>query len=333
MSHSTTSLIVLAIVFGGAVVGVFLRSVLPQPHLDDASKDTVKIGIGLVLTITAVVLSLLIASAKSYFDAQSNELTETFSRVVVLDRVLAHCGPETRKARVMLHAVTVRMLDRAWSRNRSSEEPSSASGESLYDLIQEFSPGNGAQRSMQAQALGIALSCRVEEARGALDFLGCLRRFQLRARLGPSWRFGDSSLTDPTVPISRSGFVKRTPSRRPRDPFRVRGADSRSSCGDLAVRVRSLDEVASDRYIRSGNPFPPGGPVAAPCGSPAVPHLLRYYEFLRRLEIPPCPSGRPLESRTSPAEEEMGSPLRFRDNPWGSMPRARDTADPRTTSR
>src|SRR5215831_10430125 len=67
------------------------------------------------------------------------------------------------------------------------------------------------------------------------------------------------------------------------------GADSRVELCVHSNRVLSLDYVSFVRYIRSGNPFPPVGPVAAPCGSPAVPHLRRYYGFLRLLPIHPPP--------------------------------------------
>jgi hypothetical protein len=53
-------------------------------------------------------------------------------------------------------------------------------------------------------------------------------------RLGPSWRIGDSPLTDPTVQISRSGFFKRI---HPLSSgiFSWFEADSRSSFGDIAT--------------------------------------------------------------------------------------------------
>jgi hypothetical protein len=68
-------LVVFACVFGGALFGMFLRGVLPEHHLSADSKDTVRIGMGLIGTLTALVLGLLIASAKNYFANQSNELT------------------------------------------------------------------------------------------------------------------------------------------------------------------------------------------------------------------------------------------------------------------
>jgi len=122
MSTTTTSLVVLAFVFGGALVGIFLRRVLPQQHLSDASKDIVRVGIGMVVTITALVLSLLIASAKAYYDAQSNELTEMSAKIVLLDRVLAHYGPETKEARDALHVDVALALDQMWSKNPSRLE-------------------------------------------------------------------------------------------------------------------------------------------------------------------------------------------------------------------
>jgi Protein of unknown function (DUF4239) len=158
MSTTTISLVVLAFVFGGALVGMFLRTALPQHHLSDASKDIVRVGIGLVVTITALVLSLLIASAKAYYDAQSTELTEMSAKIVLLDRVLAHYGPETKEARELLRADVARALDQMWSKNRSPMERSSPANEVFYDKIQELTPRNDAQRSLQAQALSIALA-------------------------------------------------------------------------------------------------------------------------------------------------------------------------------
>jgi hypothetical protein len=74
MSSITISSIVFANVIGGAMFGIFIRATLPQHHLSADSKDVVKLGMGLVATLSALVLGLLIASAKGSYDAQSNEL-------------------------------------------------------------------------------------------------------------------------------------------------------------------------------------------------------------------------------------------------------------------
>lgn len=72
MNSVVIRLIVFACVFGGALFGMFLRGVLPEHHLSADSKDTVRMGMGLIGTLTALVLGLLIASAKSYYDTQSS---------------------------------------------------------------------------------------------------------------------------------------------------------------------------------------------------------------------------------------------------------------------
>ena len=139
---------------------MFLRVVLPEHHLSADSKDTVRMGFGLIGTMTALVLGLLIASAKSFYDTQSNELTEMSAKVVLLDRVLAHYGPETKEVRDLLHSAVARMLDQLWPKDPGQHpqmEPTAAGGEILYDKIQELSPKNDTQRSLQAQALNMAI--------------------------------------------------------------------------------------------------------------------------------------------------------------------------------
>jgi hypothetical protein len=84
--------IVLACVFGGLLLGMILRQVLPEHHLSTESKDVIKLGMGMTATMSALVLALLIASAKSSYDAQKNELTQISANIILLDRMLAHYG-------------------------------------------------------------------------------------------------------------------------------------------------------------------------------------------------------------------------------------------------
>ena len=80
MSSIATSSIVFACVFGGALLGMFLRKLLPQNHLSDDSKSVVMIAMGLVATMTALVLGLLISSAKNSFDTLNSEISERHPR-------------------------------------------------------------------------------------------------------------------------------------------------------------------------------------------------------------------------------------------------------------
>jgi hypothetical protein len=75
------SWVVFACVFGGALLGMLLRNVLPEHHLKEDSKDAVKLGMALIATMSALVLGLLIASAKSSYDAQSGEVTQMSANI------------------------------------------------------------------------------------------------------------------------------------------------------------------------------------------------------------------------------------------------------------
>src|SRR4051812_41205532 len=114
MSSMTISWIVFACVFGGALLGMVLRAVLPERHLSPESKDLVKVGTGLIATMAALVLGLLVASAKSSFDTQRSELAQVSANIILLDRILAHYGPETKEVRELLRRAAVGAIDRLW---------------------------------------------------------------------------------------------------------------------------------------------------------------------------------------------------------------------------
>jgi hypothetical protein len=160
MTSISVTLITFAFVFGGAVLGMVLRSILPNDNLSGDSKDVVKLGMGLVATMAALVLGLLIASAKGSFDTQSNELTDMSSKVILLDRVLAHYGPEAKDARDDLRSSVVRSLEWAAAKSPvdSSQFGPNNNGEVLYDKIQGLSPKDDTQRSIQAHAFNLVMS-------------------------------------------------------------------------------------------------------------------------------------------------------------------------------
>jgi len=160
MSSQAISITAFSCVFGGALLGMFLRHILPKEQLSAESRDVVKLAMGTIATMTAVILGLLVASAKSYYDSQSHEVTEVSAQIVVLDRILAHYGPEAKIARDGLRGVVVQMLDRIWSKD--SSQPSKVqpvgANEVVYDEIQQLSPQSDAQRSLQGRALNLAVA-------------------------------------------------------------------------------------------------------------------------------------------------------------------------------
>src|SRR6266567_7377388 len=161
MSPLLTSLIAFAFIFGGTFFGMFLRDRLPGHHLSGDTKDVVRLGTGLIGTIAALVLGLLIASANSTYETQSSQVKQLTANIVVLDRILAQYGPETDSVRNLLRRGVATLADRVWHENGSDSgkaEPfeASAAALSFYDEIQKLSPRNEAQRSLQARAIDIS---------------------------------------------------------------------------------------------------------------------------------------------------------------------------------
>lgn len=116
---------------------------------------------GLVATLAALVLGLLIASAKGAYDSQSTEVTELSAKVVFLDRVLAHYGPEAREVRELLRSSVERALDQIWSKDATilfKTTAGTSGAEVIADKIQELSPKNDSQRAMQSQAMSIVMA-------------------------------------------------------------------------------------------------------------------------------------------------------------------------------
>ncbi len=159
MSSLTISFIVFACVSCGALAGMALHRALPEHHLSPESREVIKLGMGLIATMTALVLGLLVASAKTSYDNQSSELTDLSAKVVLFDRALAHYGPETQEARGLLRAIVQRVIDQTWPAegSHSRQIPAAPGGpaEALYDAVQGLSPKNDAQRALQAQALSL----------------------------------------------------------------------------------------------------------------------------------------------------------------------------------
>jgi hypothetical protein len=161
MSSFTLSAIVFGCVFGGTVLGMLLRAVLPENHLSSESKDVVKLGMGLIGTMSALVLGLLVASAKSSFDTQANGVAVMSGKIIYVDRLLARYGPESEGARQMLRESVADMIARTWPEASPGGRPAvseSTEGryEGIFDKLQALSPTTEAQRSIKAAALKTA---------------------------------------------------------------------------------------------------------------------------------------------------------------------------------
>jgi hypothetical protein len=164
MSPVGTSGAVFVFTFGGALTGMLLNRVLPRHHLSTESKDVVKAGMGLVATMTALVLGLLVSSAKSSYDTQSNEVTDMAAKVLVLDRTLARYGPETQELRGQLRGLVAEAVNRIFPEDGTAAdlEPDPARGSVLLEELTRLEPKSDEQKEMKGYAMTTAMTVMQE---------------------------------------------------------------------------------------------------------------------------------------------------------------------------
>jgi len=152
------SLVAFVIMLAGAAAGVVLRRSLPQHHLNDHSKDVVRLGSALIATLSALVLGLLITSAKNAYDTQRNEIRQMAAKLVLLDGQLERYGPEARPARELQRQAIGSLIDRIWGERAlkaSTGAPyrPSVEGDLVYAAIEALAPQNDVQRNLKLRAL------------------------------------------------------------------------------------------------------------------------------------------------------------------------------------
>jgi len=159
MRPITITLVVLACVFGGALFGIFIHSLVPREYLDSDSREAVRLGMALVATTVAVVLGLLISSGKSFYDTQSAEVTQLAADIVLLDKLLKQYGPESEEIRDLLRSSVAYMVDNTWGQDSSDQArfTLSESSEVFLIRISGLSPQNESQRFLQSEALNVGI--------------------------------------------------------------------------------------------------------------------------------------------------------------------------------
>jgi hypothetical protein len=111
MGSMTLGLITAGCTFGGALIGVWLQKRLPRHHLDNDSQEVVKLGAGIIGTITALVLGLLVSSAKGTFDTINDGIKQTSAKLILLDRILAQYGPNAQGIRDQMKRSLIASLE------------------------------------------------------------------------------------------------------------------------------------------------------------------------------------------------------------------------------
>jgi hypothetical protein len=159
VSSLLVSLGVFAAIMVAVLAGLLLRAALPAHHTSDASKDVIKIGMGLVVTLSAMVLGLLVASAKSTYNTKAEEIDESATRVILLDHSLRQYGEETKPIRELLRNVIASKVALKWVEEEGEIEQGRPAATRNIDeaqrMIGSLSPANEVQRAAQSEALQI----------------------------------------------------------------------------------------------------------------------------------------------------------------------------------
>ncbi len=154
--------VVFACVFGGALLGVLLSVRLPRHHLDKPTHDLVKLGMGTIATLMALVLGLMVATAKASFDTTATELNAYVAKLMQLDRVLSRYGPKAAPARRLMRRYLAAQAAELWpedARRWGDRVPASSAG-ALFDRAGDellaLAPHDDAQKALQQRALQLA---------------------------------------------------------------------------------------------------------------------------------------------------------------------------------
>jgi hypothetical protein len=161
MSSIAIGLITAGCTFGGALIGVWMQNRLPRHHLDKDSQEVVKLGAGMLATVTALVLGLLVSSAKGTFDTINDGIKQSSAKIILLDRILAQYGPDAQGIRDQMKRSLAASLEAARLR-----KPAGAPGqaavqftnrvEGVQGLLRVLTPQTDGQRQLLAQAQQVA---------------------------------------------------------------------------------------------------------------------------------------------------------------------------------
>ncbi len=160
MNTTMTAAIVSACLLASVLIGGWIRHLLPENHLNAETKDTVKLAMGLVATMSALLLGLLVSSAKGSYDTTRGQVIQMAAKVAFLDRVLTSYGPEAAEARRQYRAAVEEGIRRMWpgeARVPAQLTPNAQAGDIIYAAIQSLSPSDDTQRALRTQAASLAV--------------------------------------------------------------------------------------------------------------------------------------------------------------------------------
>jgi hypothetical protein len=162
MQALALSSLVFIFVFGGAIAGMALLHGRPEDRFTPEAKDTIRLAIGLVVTMTGLVLGMLVSSAKTFYDGQTSRVSEMSAQIILISDLLTAYGPEAGQLRIEGHRSIEEIVDRIWpiSKSQRFELSPGASSALYYRQVELLTPKNEAQASAKAQLLAAILNLK-----------------------------------------------------------------------------------------------------------------------------------------------------------------------------
>jgi len=160
VNTSLTTAIAAACLLASVWIGVWLRCFLPEHHLSPDSRDTVKLAMGLVATMSALLLGLLVNSAKTSYDTTRTEVMLKASKFALLDRVLGIYGPQAAEVRGQLHALIEESTRVMWPDEAdlpAGWKPKPEMGNAFYVALLRLEARDDVERILKAQAVSLTL--------------------------------------------------------------------------------------------------------------------------------------------------------------------------------
>ncbi len=150
------------LIFTGALAGMAIRGRVPPEHLVPEAKDTVRLAIGLVVTMTGLVLGMLVSSAKTFYDGEKNQVALLGSQIVLLTDLMVAYGPETDPIRIEARKFLEDGIDRLWPKKSSevSQLRPENTNSYFYEQLQLLTPKNDVQRVIKGELLSTSLTLR-----------------------------------------------------------------------------------------------------------------------------------------------------------------------------
>jgi hypothetical protein len=161
MMPLTIAAVAFAFAFAASMAGMQCQRAIPEHHRAGDSKDAAKLVLALIVTLTALVLGLLVTTAKRGYMAQEQEIKQLTANVILLDRILVNYGPAADDARAVLRSAIPLVAERIWHESGSSGAHGhqlltpEAPAEMLYGSIDALSPKTATEKALKARAFAV----------------------------------------------------------------------------------------------------------------------------------------------------------------------------------